>query len=255
MIQRTLLLALILWPTIAAADLTLTGHSTMGGFGTSLAQEDRLLIQDTWLRRDFMDRGKAYTHMYDLAKRQVVIIDHSFRSAEIYDMAALNGATQVSAPAEKLDMNVTRTDHKRALGDWTCFEHAVSASMPALLGTEPVTFVLNGTVWLASGVPEQAAVKALVRASKDPDFFVGIPTAVKIAPTQARGISEIVRRLAPKGLMCGGEVAFTFEGNGPMANLARKMPAKLGIQYQAYSDDPISKEAFAIPAGYRVVKQ
>lgn len=255
MISRTLLLAVFLWPTLAAADLTLTGHSTMGGFGTSLAQEDRLLIHDTWLRRDFMDRGKAYTHMYDLANHQVVIIDHSFRSAEIYGMAALNGATQVSAPAEKLEMNVTRTDNKRALGEWSCVEHRLSARMPALLGTEPVTFVLNGTVWLASGVPEQDSVKALVRATKEPDFFVGIPTAVKFAPTQARGISEIVRRLAPKGLVCGGEVDFTFEGDGPLANLARKMPAKLGIEYQAYSDAPISKEVFVIPAGYRVVKQ
>lgn len=255
MIPRTLLLPLILWPMLAAADLTLTGHSTMGGFGASVAQEDRLLIHDTWLRRDFMDRGKAYTHMFDLAKRQVVVIDHSFRSVEIFDMAALNGATQVSAPAEKLDMNLARTDNKRTLGGWTCVEHIVSARMPALLGVEPVTFVLNGSVWLASGVPEQAAVKALVHASKDPDFFMGLPTAVKFAPTQARGINEMIRRIAPKGLMCGGEIGFTFEGDGPMANLARKMPAKLGIEYRAYSDAPISVEAFVIPAGYRVVKR
>ena len=255
MTQKMLMLALLAWSLAAHADLTLTGHSTVGSFGTTLAQEERLLIRDNWLRRDFTDRGKAYSHMYDLAKRQVVIMDHSFRTVEIHDMSALNSAAEISAPVEKLDLSVTATGRTRNLQAWTCAEHAVSASMPALLGTEQVTFALNGTVWLASGVPEQRSVKDLVQATQDPAFFLAIPSTVRVAPTQARGISEIIRRLAPKGLPCMGEVDFTFEGSGPMANLARKMPARLGIQYQAFSTEPISKDAFAIPAGYRVVRR
>ena len=255
MIRKILVLAFFMWPLAANADLTLTGHSTVGSFGTTLAQEERLLIHDAWLRRDFTDRGKAYSQLYDLEKRQVVIMDHSLRTAEIHDLATLNTATQVSAPAENLDLSVTPTGRKHKLQAWTCAEHAVSSSMPALLGAEQVTFILKGTVWLARGVPEQASVKGLVQATQDPAFFLAIPAAVRVAPAQARGISEIIRRLAPKGLPCMGEVDFTFEGAGPMANLARKMPAKLGIQYQAYSVEPISKEVFAIPAGYYVFKR
>lgn len=255
MTRKILVLALFLWPLAAGADLTLTGHSTVGSLGTTLAQEERLLIHDNWLRRDFTDRGKAYSHLYDLARRQVVMMDHSFRYVEIYDMAALNTVTQVSAPTEKLDLSVTPTGRKNKLQAWTCVEHAVSSSMPALLGNEWVTFILKGTVWLASGVPEQVSVKALVQAAQDPAFFLAIPTAVRVAPAQARGISEIIRRLAPKGLPCMGEVDFTFEGTGPMANLARKMPSRLGVQYRAYSAEPISKDAFAIPAGYSVVRR
>ena len=255
MTRKMLMLAFLVWPLAVNADLTLTGHSTVGSFGSTLAQEERLLIHDNWLRRDFTDRGKAYSHMYDLAKRQVVIMDHSFRTVEIHDLAALNSATEVSAPVEKLDLSVTPTGRKQKLQNWTCAEHAVSASMPALLGTEQVTFALKGTVWLASRVPEQRSVKGLVQATQDPAFFLAIPTAVRVAPTQARGISEIIRRLAPKGLPCAGEVEFTFEGSGPMANLARKMPAKLGIQYQGFSSEPINKEAFAIPANYLVMRR
>lgn len=255
MMRKILVLALSMCPLAATADLTLTGHSTIGSFGTTLAQQERLLIHDTWLRRDFIDRGRSYSHTYDLAKRQVVVMDHSFRSAEIHDLAALGTAAEVSAPAEKLELSVTRTGRKRPLGSWTCAEHAVSASMPALLGTEPVTFALKGTVWLASGVPEQASVKPLVKATQDPTFFLGIPTTVRIAPAQARGVSEIIRRIAPKGLPCGGEAEFSFEGSGPMANLAKKMPARLGVEYQAFSTEAIGKDAFAIPAGYRVIRR
>lgn len=255
MIRKILVLAFFLWPLAANADLTLKGHSTVGSFGTTLAQEERLFIHGNWLRRDFIDRGRAYSHLYDLAKRQVLIMDHSFRTVETHDMTALNTTTQVSAPVEKLELSVTPTGRKRNLQAWSCAEHAVSASMPALLGTEPVTFILKGTVWLASGVPEQASVKALVQATQDPAFFLAIPAAVRVAPAQARGISEIIRRVAPKGLPCMGEVDFTFEGTGPMANLARKMPARLGIEYQTFSAEPISQDAFAIPAGYSVVRR
>lgn len=255
MTRKLPMLAFLAWPLMAHADLTLTGHSTVGSFGTTLAQEERLLIHENWLRRDFTDRGKAYSHMYDLAKRQVVIMDHSFRTVEFHDMAALNSATQVSAPAEKLDLSVTLTGRKQKLQAWSCAEHAMSASMPALLGAEPVTFALKGTIWLASGVPEQRSVKRLVLATQDPAFFLAIPSAVRIAPAQARGISEIIRRLAPKGLPCAGEFDITFEGTGPMANLARKMPAKLGIRYQAFSAEPISKDAFIIPTNYLVMRR
>ena len=250
-----LALALCVWPLAAHADLTLTGHSTVGSFGTTIAQEERLLIHGNWLRRDFIDRGKAYSHIYDLAKRQAVIMDHSFRTVEIYDMAALNTAIQVSAPAEKLDLSVTATGRKRKLQAWTCAEHAVSASMPAQLGTEQVTVMLKGLIWLAKGVPEQASVEGLVKATQAPDFFLAIPKAVMVAPAQARGISEIIRRMAPKGLPCAGAVDFTVEGSGPMANLAKKMPGRLGIEYQAFSREPIDQDAFEIPAGYSVIRR
>jgi hypothetical protein len=39
-----------------------------------------------------------------------------------------------------------------------------------------------------------------------------------------------------------------------MANLARKMPTKLGFTFQNYSTDPIAQDAFAIPAGYQVMQ-
>jgi hypothetical protein len=40
-----------------------------------------------------------------------------------------------------------------------------------------------------------------------------------------------------------------------MANLARKIPAKRGIQSQAFSAGPISADTLAISDGSRVVKR
>ena len=255
MIRNTLVAMFLMCPLVAEADLTLTGRSMVGSFGTTLAQEERLRIRDTWLRRDFTDRGKAYSHVYDFAKRQIVVMDHSFRTAEVHDIGDLSALTTIHANASSLDLKVTRTQRTQALRNWTCSEHVVSARMPALLGSEQVTFVIEGTAWLASGVPEQASVKALVQVTQDPAFFLGVPATVRMAPIQARSISEIIRHLAPKGLLCGGTVDFTFEGDGPMANLARKMPGRLGIQYQAFSSEPISRDAFTIPESYRVIRR
>jgi hypothetical protein len=253
---RVLLTAVLLaWSAGSRADLTLSGYSVVGAFGVPLSSQEQIWIRNTSLRRDFMERGRAYTQLFDLARKQAVIIDHFTRVAELHDLNAPVATTEASMPAGGLKLKFEPTGNARPLLEWSCREFEVAASMPARLGSEETVFHLNGKVWVASGVEEEAAVKGLVSEAKKPGFFLGIPSVARVTPAQSLLMNEIIRKLATKGLPCAGELESSYEGNGPMVNLARKMPSKVSVTFQKYSTEPIKPEMFMVPAGYQQVQR
>jgi hypothetical protein len=239
----------------AHADLTLVGRNMTTTLGTPATGQESVFLKQTRLRRDVLERGKAYTFLYDLESRQVTVLDHSLRVAEVHAMDALAPVKEAKVSDRGLKLALDPTGRTQALQSWNCAEHKLRAVMPAVLGSEPVTLQIDGTIWLAHGVPEMAEVKQFLKASESPNIFLGIPSLAKASPGQATALSELVRRLAPKGMPCAAEVDIRYDGSGRMAELARRMNARLGITYQRFSTQQIADSAFALPAGYRVVKK
>lgn len=250
-----LMVAVLACSAPAGADLALSGYSVTSAFNMPLSSQEQIWIHDTLVRRDFMDRGRAYTHLFDLAKRQALIIDHFTRTVELHDLNALGAATEAGAPANGLKLKFEPTGNARPLQNWNCKEFSIAASVPARLGSEEAVFHLKGTVWVAGGVPEEAAIKGLANEAKKPGFFLGIPAVASVTPAHSRLMNEIIRKLAAKGLPCAGEVESSYEGSGPMVNLARKMPSKASVTFQKYSAEPIKPEMFVVPAAYQFVRR
>lgn len=253
--QRATLVLLLAFSAISHADLMLSGHSTASAFNMPSSSQEQIWISNTQVRRDFTDRGRAYTHLFDLSKKQVVVIDHFTRMVEIHNLSTLDSTTQASAETDALKFKLAPTGNTSMLQSWVCKEHDLSASVQAMLGSEATVLNLKGKIWLASDVPEQAEVKGLVGAAKTADFFLTIPALAQVAPAYSQVMNEIFRKIAPKGLPCAGEMSASYEGNGPMANLARKLPTKAGVRFQQFSSAPIKPEMFAIPAGYRLMQK
>ncbi len=253
--RRVVMVLCMAWSATGHADLMLSGHSTASAFNMPMSSQEQVWIGNTQVRRDFTDRGRAYTHLFDLGKKQVAIIDHFTRVAEMHSLITLDSTTQASAPTDELKLKFEPTGNTSKLQNWLCKEHDLSASVPALLGNERTIFHLKGKVWIANDVPEQEEVKGLVSAAKKPDFFLAIPQLAQIAPAYSRVMNEILRKIAPRGLPCAGEMEASYEGNGPMANLARKLPSKASVRFQQFSSEPIKPEMFVIPAGYRLVQK
>lgn len=245
-----ILAAVALGPIHGHADLTLSGYSAAGAFGMPMSSQERIYIHDTQIRRDYVDRGRYFSHLFDLARHRVAVIDHASRQMELHDLNALQAATEVNAPANSMKLAMDATGQVRPLRNWNCAAYRLSASVPTRLGNEETVFHLNGVVWVASDVPEQAEVRHLVKLARQPDFFVGIPAVARITPAQSQLFSEIIRKLAPKGLPCACDLEASYEGSGPMVNLARKMPTRLNIAFQDYSSEAIKPEMFNLPAGY-----
>lgn len=249
--MKKCVVSILLWVWLAPAahaNLALTGYSTAGPLST----QERIWIQEGKMRRDFVDRGRAFTHLFDLGKRQVALIDHVARQIELHDLESLHASTEVGGPSGAIKLDLTPTGETRMLRHWNCQAHTLAASMPTRLGQEDTVLHLGGKVWIARNTPEQFAVNKLVELARQRDFFFGIPATVRATPAQARMLSELVRELAPRGLPCGGEISARFEGSGPMATLAQRLPARLGLSIQDFSTAPLRPELFALPHGYAV---
>lgn len=241
-----------LWPASGLADLTLTGYSATGAFGMPMTGLERIHVRGTTIRRDHVGHGRLETQIFDLAGRRVAVMVPAERSIEIHDLSGLRAATGVAAaPAGDMKVALKPTGQSRPLGHWQCQAHRLDASIPARLGDEDTVFHLSGTLWLARGVPEQAEVEALVALARRPDFFLGVPAVAKITPAQARLFSEIVRELAGLGLPCACEVESRYQGSGPMADLANRIPARFSLAFQDVSRARLGDELFAFPASAR----
>jgi hypothetical protein len=237
------------------ADLSLVGRSTVLAMGMQGVGQEGLWLHKTKLRRDLIDRGKAYSHLYDLASREITIIDHSQRQANVFAMSDLNHDADARFSSKDLKLELTPTGRRHQLQNWNCAEEKLFSAMPAEVAGEKVSFEMTGTIWLAKNAPEQNETAAFVKAAQEPDFFMGIPALARKSPGQAKGMSEVVRRLAPLGLLCAVDVETRYEGTGRMAELSRKMSSRISVTYERYATDPLREDVFEIPRGYRTVRQ
>lgn len=239
----------------ARADLTLNGRSTVVAMGMQGNGKEKVWLDKALIRRDMVDRGKAYSNIFDLKAREVTVLDHSLRQATVYSTASLKEQTDASVDSKAIKMDLKATGRTHTLQKWPCAEHRLSLAMPAEIGGEKLSFQMEGTIWLARNTPEQKETATVLKLMQEPDFFMGIPALAKASPVQARGISEAIRRLAPLGLLCSVDVALRYEGTGRVATLSKKMASRISLTYDDYGTEPIAKGAFDVPAGYKVVKQ
>lgn len=235
------------------ADLTMTGRSSVSSIGMPVIGKETLQIHNKQLRRDLIDRGRAYSFLYDLGKREVAVMDHALRQATIYSMPSKANTPEARAVRKDLKLDLDKTGRKHALQDWTCEEHQLEASIPTEIGQDKAVFRLVGTVWLAAGTAEQKEMNALRKAAEAPDFLPGVPIQAKISEDQALVVAEVIRRLAGKGMLCALDVESQYEGTGRMVELARKVATRFGLTYDSYATDKLAEEAFQIPDGYRRV--
>ena len=241
--------------TPAHADLTLNGRSTVVAMGMQGNGKEKVWLDGHLIRRDMVDRGKAYSNIFDLKAKEVTIIDHSMRTATIYSTASIKEQTDAAVDSKAVKMELKPTGRTHTLQNWPCVENDISLAMPAEIGGEKLTFEMEGTVWLARNTAEQKETATVLKLMKEPEFFLGIPALAKTSPVQARGISEAIRKIAPMGLLCSVDVSLKYEGTGRIAQLSKKLASRISLTYDDYSSDPIPKGTFDVPAGYRVVKQ
>jgi hypothetical protein len=252
---RTLILAAGLAAVVPAhADLTLTGRSTVSSIGLPIMGRETLMIKNTHLRRDLIDRGRAYSFLYDLHDRKVVVLDQALHLATVYAMPPKLGTHEAKAVRRELKLDLAKTGRDHTIRNWKCEEYRLDAAIPTEIGNEKAVFSLVGSVWLAAGTREQKELSALRKAAEAPDFLPGVPIDAKVSADQALTMAEVLRRLSEKGMICALDVETQYQGSGRMVQLAQKVATRFSLTYEDYSTKPIPESEFEIPAGYQVVK-
>ena len=240
------------WAGIAPAhaDLTLNGFSQVSALNRPNRSQEVLYLKKDRLRRDLTERGRSYTYIYDLKQRELTFIDHLFRQAEVrrLELSEQKG----SAKGRQLKLDLTPTGRKHELIPWECVEHQIKASLPGSMGQEQVVVNLDGQVWLAPNTREQRHIDPFIKSLPAQDLFIGVPNQGRAAPTQVQGVNEVLRRILPKGMLCAFEIQVDYEGDGPMANLARRMATRVSLVYESVSEAALKDDLFEIPPGYQV---
>lgn len=238
----------------ASADLVLTGRSSVASLGMPSIGQEKLSMKKDRLRRDLIERGRAYSYLFDLKSREVIILDHAFRTAELHSLAKAD-APKLNVQQNDVQLSLAKTGKQHGIRHWKCDEFTLQSDMATLLGTDPATFRMTGTVWLAANTPEQREMAALRKAADDANYLLGLPSTAQIPPDQARAIGETIRQLASKGVLCGLDVQTRYEGNGRMVELARKMATRMRVVYDDFSTATVDNASFDIPAGYQLSKK
>ncbi|MBK6744054.1 MAG: hypothetical protein IPG66_14200 [Hydrogenophilales bacterium] len=236
----------------AQADLTLIGRSSVSALGSATSGQEALMLKDKLMRRDVLDRGRAYSYLFDLSMRRVSVIDHGLRQAEVH-LLDDSKASAVKAVKAGFKMDLEKTGRQHALRHWKCLEHSLQVTMPAEIGGEQALFQLSGTVWLAKDTPEQKQMDNFRSVAASPEFLVGLPAVSKITEDQALGVGETLRRLSTLGAMCALDLQSRYEGTGRMAMLSQRVPTRVSLTYDTFKNDTLDEKAFGIPAGYRTI--
>jgi hypothetical protein len=234
----------------ALADLALVGRSTLTALNLPSQGREVLYVKKHQMRRDLTDRGRAYSYIYDLKTKRVAVVDHFMRQFETHALSSSKAGN-----SKGLRLKLSQTGRRHDLQDWNCEEYTLDASLPAELGQEKVTVTLGGEVWLERKASERREVVPFVKAVEADDFFVGAAMPGKAANAQAQGINEVMRQVLGRGMLCAADIRLDYVGDGPMADLGRRMATKASIVYESVSDAPLQDELFDIPAGYREVRR
>lgn len=233
----------------AIADFTLNGRSTVMTMGMNQTGREVLMVKDQQMRRDLNERGRNYSYIYDLKNKEVAVVDHLMRTAEV---RALIGRSRTNDGNNGMSVNIKPTGRNTALGDWHCEEFDLTASMPIEWGTEKATIHLEGQVWLDRKASERKELAPFIQTIENEDFFAGTTSNNTPSSPQVRIFNEAARKMLSKGMVCATQVNFKFEGTGPMADLARRSQTRAGMAYETHSDTALAASLFTIPAGYRV---
>ena len=229
------------------ADFSLSGRSSVVAMNMTQAGREALMVKEHRMRRDLTEQGRSYSYLYDLKAKEVTLIDHLMRTAEVRALTS-----HARAAAGNLQFSIKPTGRQTPLGDWTCEEFTLAASMPVQWGQETVTIHLDGQVWLDRKASERKELAPFMRVVENEDFFAGVPTPGRAASPQVKVFNEVGRKLLGRGMVCATDVQFKFEGNGPMADLARRTPMRVGMAYETQTDKDLADTVFAVPAGFRI---
>lgn len=239
------------------ADLTL--KSTLGGsaMGKPMAGQSVLQIKGLKMRTESEIAGQNTVSILDVEARQMILLDAKKQTADVFDM------TQLAAAQQQIGMNdfqvkVEPAGGQRQIAGFTCdgyhMEIRVKMDDPTGQGN-PMQVVIGGPVWLTKDAPGKEEFTTFYTAAAKAGLFFGNPEFAKAQPGREKGMTELYRSMAEKGLSCGMELNIGFEGEGMMAQMMKKMGVTSTTTLESVSDAPLSDDLFKVPAGWKVKKK
>jgi hypothetical protein len=245
----------------AIADVTLTSKATGTGMVGAVAGDMTQYIKGLKTRSDqTTGAGKHTSTIIDIATKQMIVLNHDTKEAEVIDMTNLSESL-AKAGATDIVATITPTTQTRQVAGQTCTVHNLKVAVPMQTGKMQMTMVMSGPQCLVKNGPGQAEFLAFYRAASENGGFLDA-TQAKTRPAAAKAMTDMYRKMAELGVPFATEIRISMEAEGPMAEMMnpmaemmKKMANTISTEVTSMSTAPIAATIFEVPAGYKVNKR
>jgi hypothetical protein len=260
----------VLFSAAVSADVTITQTMTLEGAAAAAAgnvQMPRVVtrIKGMKSRTDVEVMGQTFTAITDVTAGQVVVLQHATKTALILTPASVGtGGSPVASP----DITITAnpTGQSRTFDGMSCEEQSVmlsfslgglnSAHLPpeAAAMMKDARVAANGSMWFAPSAPGVADFMAFQKAATASKLMSALTA---LLPGPSGGMDKLWAAFQSlPGLPCLSEMSMTFEGSGPLVEIAKTQgPVKVIQRTATVSTDPVADDIFNVPADYRIEKK
>lgn len=238
----------------AHADLKITSEVEATGMAAAGNGRTVTYIKGMKMRSDSDSKG-ARPMILDIEKKQMVVLNPKKKRAEVYDMSPI--ATQQVA-IETGDATLEATGKTRTVAGYSCDEHNITMSFSAGAGAMPgveVEITLEGPVCLSKNAPGADEFFTFYKAMAESGLFFAPPEAAQAQPGQQRGMTQLYRAMAEKGVGLASELEIGFSGSGMIGKMMKRFGSTTTTEVLEVSDAALSDDLFEIPAGYKVKHQ
>jgi hypothetical protein len=258
-----------------AADVTVTSNVTieggapgMAGAGGTSSPRMTMKIKGLKARSDVDVNGQTQTSITDLAAKQVIVLQHAQKTAQVYASGSMPAATAAVAAAAKIDASSKPTGNTRTIAGTPCDEFAIRMGMnmadfAASPGLPPqaaemmkgARMVVTGSIWVAKSGPGVADFVAFQKAAANANMAAAIGGVVP--GMQAGGLERLLKSLSEMpGIPYLTELQMNVEGTGPMVDAMKQMGGMTIMSaVTEVSTTAITDDQFQVPADYKTVKQ
>lgn len=257
--QTALVLGVLACAWTAHADVTLVAQMKGKMMGMNPSGETITYIKGNKMRTDqTTGRDKTSTIM-DVDGGRMITIHHGKKEAEVWNMADMAAMLQKGGvDVAGADVKITPTGQTKEIAGHQAAEHDISVSIDAAIPDAPVkmTMTISGPAFLSPSAPGAKDYTAFYLNAAEKGFFFGDPRTARAQPGNARGMMQMYREMASKGIPLESKQTFKMSGSGPMAGLLSKMGGgEMSTTVTSVSDATIDAGLFEIPAGYKVKEQ
>jgi hypothetical protein len=255
------------------ADVTVTSTMTMEGGAPGMGpsgMSPRMVMRIKGLkaRSDVDMNGQMQSTIMDLASKQLIVLNHGQKTAQLYDPAALAASmSNKGVTLPKIDASSKPTGRSRTIAGIACDEYALTMTMnmadfSGSAGMSPemkammkdVRMVIAGSMWVAKSGPGVSDFITFQRAAIDSNMTSAFGAVVP--GVQSGGLDRLMKTLASTpGLPYLTELQMKVEGTGQMVDMMKQVGGmKIRNAVTEVSTTGLSDDHFQVPAGYTMVK-
>ena len=241
----------------AQADVTINTTATGKGFGISGSMKSSTYIKGLKMRADTTAGNKQLSTIYDVDAQKMYVLDAENKKAKVWDMAAFSAELSSRVSPEGTQASMKANGQTKTVSGQNADGYDIAIVVPTVVAGMEMTIHLNGTTWIAKGVPGSADYAAFYQGAAEKGWIFSDPRSAEGAPGQAKAMAQMYTEFAKiGGLPLETVMDIKPEGGGAMGSMMAKVG---GMQTTTTTDSVetgvLADDLFQVPADYKIEQQ